>query len=247
MIMQLRLSISLPPEEATPAIAYPLYAWLLSQVSRESGDQYHKNSLRAISHYIRPNALPHRSEWVVNLLTKEAASLFLPVLEEMEEACLHHRRVPCVCTQAERINAPQVFFDLGEKLSHTARFPLDFLTPTSFKRQGNYVVYPQKNLMLHSLCSRWNLCFPSQPMDPHVLLPALLDGIHIADYSLRHLSYPLKQINIPSFQGRVVLEAHLPQTESSLFRTLYCFAPYAGMGIKTALGMGGVAIQEAMK
>jgi len=244
MIIQLRLSISLPPEEVTPAISYPLYAWLLSQVSREAGNQYHDNSLRAISHYVHLRTSPHRPEWVVNLLTKEAFSLFQPVLEEMEEAWLHQRRVPCVCTEAERIDAPQVFFDLGEELSHTVRFPLDFLTPTSFKQQGRYVIYPQESLMLQSLCNRWSLCFPSQPMDAQMLLPSLLEGVRIVDYSLRSLRYPLKQVSIPSFQGRVVLEAHLPQTESTLFRALYCFAPYAGMGIKTALGMGGIAIHE---
>lgn len=243
MILQLRLSLGLPPAEATPTIAYPLYAWLLSHVSQEAGDRYHENSLRAISHYVHLRAPAHRPEWVVNLLTQEAVSLFLPVLEEMEEAWLRHKRISCVCTMAERIDTPQAFFDLGEARSPEARLPLDFLTPTSFKQQGRYVIYPQEGLMLQSLCNRWNLCFPARPMDTQVLLPALLAGVRIADYSLRSLRYPLKQASIPSFQGRVVLEAHLPRPESALFRALYCFAPYAGMGIKTALGMGGVTIQ----
>ena len=32
-----------------------------------------------------------------------------------------------------------------------------------------------------------------------------------------------------------------------VFKTLYCFAPYAGIGVKTALGMGGIQIQPALE
>lgn len=32
-----------------------------------------------------------------------------------------------------------------------------------------------------------------------------------------------------------------------IVKTLYVFAPYAGMGIKTALGMGGVRLCETQK
>ena len=73
-------------------------------------------------------------------------------------------------------------------------------------------------------------------------MQAILRGVYITDYKLQTLRHSLKQTRIPSFIGKVVLDVRLPAPLAEVFRTLYCFAPYAGMGIKTALGMGGVQI-----
>ena len=72
---------------------------------------------------------------------------------------------------------------------------------------------------------------------------AMLAGLHIVDYRLHTVRYSMKQTKIPSFLGRIILEAHLPAPLLEMFRTLYVFAPYAGIGIKSALGMGGVKIE----
>ena len=87
------------------------------------------------------------------------------------------------------------------------------------------------------------MCFPNMPLDDPDAVQAILRGLHIVDYRLQTLRHPLKQVHIPSFSGRVVLEARLPAPLLEVFKTLYCFAPYSGVGIKTALGMGGVGIQ----
>ena len=97
---------------------------------------------------------------------------------------------------------------------------------------------------MQSLITRWGICFPDMPLDDAEALEAMLRGLHIVDYRLQTLRHPLKQTRIPSFVGRIVLEARLPAPLMEVFKTLYCFAPYAGLGIKTALGMGGVQVQN---
>ena len=106
------------------------------------------------------------------------------------------------------------------------------------------MIFPQESLILQSLVNRWGLCFPELPLDDPDAIQAILAGVHIVDYRLHTVRHPLKQTRIPSFQGRVILEAHLPVPLMEIVKTLYVFAPYAGLGIKTALGMGGVKIES---
>ena len=80
------------------------------------------------------------------------------------------------------------------------------------------------------------------PLDDADAFAAMLTGLHIVDYRLQTLRYPMKQTKIPCFAGRFVLEARLPAPLMEVFKTLCCFAPYAGLGVKTALGMGGIRI-----
>jgi CRISPR-associated endoribonuclease Cas6 len=57
--------------------------------------------------------------------------------------------------------------------------------------------------------------------------------------------YPMKQVRLPAFQGRISIETRLPAPMMALWTTLYSFAPYAGIGVKTTLGMGGVSMMKA--
>ena len=101
--------------------------------------------------------------------------------------------------------------------------------------------------MLQSLIARWGLCFPEFPLDDPDAMQAILAGLHVVDYRLHTARYTMKQTKIPSFMGHVILEGHLPVPLMEIVNTLYVFAPYAGMGIKTALGMGGVQLCETQK
>lgn len=167
----------------------------------------------------------------------------MPILEHKKTAVLHQRVLTFESCQVEQIDEPSVFVRRAQALPPDNRFTLELLTPTSFKQDGRYVIFPQESLILQSLVARWGMCFPNMPLDDPDAVQATLRGLHIVDYRLQTLRHPLKQTRIPSFIGRVVLEDRLPAPLMEVFRTLYCFAPYSGLGIKTALGMGGVGIQ----
>ena len=78
--------------------------------------------------------------------------------------------------------------------------------------------------------------------DPDAL-DAILRGLHILDYNLHTVSYPIKNTRIPGFVGSAVVEARLALPLLELWNALLSFAPYGGIGIKTTLGMGGVSVE----
>lgn len=244
MIQQHRIALDVGTTQVSATLAYPLYAWLLSCVPSEAGNLLHEDGAKPISQYICREG--ETFWWVVNLLTNDAVEVFSPVLTSKESAELHLGKLPFTQHSVETIDSPKEMIERAQSLSEINRFPLTLLTPTAFKQQGRYVIFPQESLILQSLIRRWGICFPEYPLDDPDAFQALLQGIHITDYSLHTLRHPMKQAKIPSFQGRLILEARLPAPMMNIFKTLYVIAPYAGLGIKNSLGMGGVKISKNM-
>ena len=240
MIQQHRIALDVGTMQVGATLAYPLYAWLLSCIPHEAGELLHDDGAKPISQYVYRDG--ETFWWVVNLLTDDAITLFAPVFEEKKAAALHLSSLPFMQHTVETFDSPQAIVSRAQALPDVNRFQLTLLTPTAFKQQGRYVIFPQESLILQSLIHRWDMCFPEYPLDDSDAFQALLQGIRIADYTLRTMRHPLKQAKIPSFQGRLILEAHLPAPLMEIWKTLYVFAPYAGLGIKTALGMGGIKV-----
>ena len=80
------------------------------------------------------------------------------------------------------------------------------------------------------------------PLDDPDALDALLRGTHIVEYNLHTNAYYLKGTRIPGFVGSAVVDAHLSLPLLEVWNALLAFAPYGGIGIKTALGMGGAEV-----
>lgn len=71
----------------------------------------------------------------------------------------------------------------------------------------------------------------------------LESGIYIRDYTLKTVRYHLKNVYIPAFVGKVTLDSRLPVPLAELWRAILLWADYSGIGIKTALGMGGANVR----
>lgn len=201
-------------------MAYPLYAWLLSHVPKEEGDALHEQGIRPISQYVYREG--ERVQWVVNLLNEEAATFFEPILERADAALLHQGVIPFGEHQVEKIDSVQTLMNRAGERNDENRFALELVTPTAFKQNGRYAVFPQESLVLQSLIARWGLCFPEFPLDDPDAVQAMLAGLHIVDYRLHTVRYSMKQTKIPSFLGRIILEAHLPGAAAGNVQNAVC-------------------------
>ena len=67
-------------------------------------------------------------------------------------------------------------------------------------------------------------------------------GLQIVRYSLRSAIYYLENTRIIGYKGKITLIIRGPVELARLAGALLFFAEYAGLGVKTALGMGGVRI-----
>lgn len=126
-------------------------------------------------------------------------------------------------------------------------FRIDFLSPTSFKRDGRYHFYPDIELVYRSLMQKFDASSNEVSMFSFETLEELTSSTEIIGYNLKTVKYNLEGVKIPSFMGNVTLKIHGPQTMANFARLLFKFGEYSGIGIKTAIGMGGIKFTQIQR
>lgn len=114
---------------------------------------------------------------------------------------------------------------------------LEFISPTSFKRNEVQIVFPEPQLVFSSLLRRWNAFSELKLPDEYL---ELLPSIKVSNYSLSTELIHFSRYKVIGFKG--IVEYTLPQETPEPFRkamnALADFACYAGVGAKTTMGMG---------
>ena len=243
MIQQLRFSVCTAENtRVPPAWAYRIFGWLMAQLPADTAARLHEQGEHPLSQSLCFDAAAQTSVWTLNLLDDTLAAQIRPLLDGRTSLELHGTTL-----QLEQLGSHTV--ESGMQLLLAARDEparrtrLWFRTPCAFKQAGRYAIYPQEFLLLQSLVLHWNTAFPDQQIDDPDALDAVLRGLRILDYNLHTASYLLKGTRIPGFVGSAVVDARLALPLLELWNALLSFAPYGGIGIKTSLGMGGVAVE----
>lgn len=199
---------------------YALYSAFLGQLDEDIADRLHNDIY--FNHYLTP------SEWIVN--TKDEYE-FLPeyYLKKYETTiCLHEKTVLEIKEQelADK-------FLVNEPFKKNIR--INFLTPTTFKQNGEYVLFPTTDLIMQSLTNKWNAWAQT----------FILDDIEwncckISKYNLKSVTYNLKNAKIKGFVGYVDLFFWGSESIIRLANMVCYFGGFSGVGVKASLGMGGV-------
>ena len=263
MIEQLQFSLRTAETPRLPsAWAYRIYGWLMAQLPADTAARLHEQGEHPLSQSLCFDAAAQTSVWTLNLLDEALAAQVRPLLAGCTTLELHGAPLQMEPLGSHSVeNGLQLLLAAREEPASRTR--LWFRTPCAFKQAGRYAIYPQEFLLLQSLVLHWNTAFPDcQLNDPDALdailfvdvqfvefvndpdaLDAILRGLRILNYSLHTVSYPIKNTCIPGFVGSAVVEARLALPLLELWNALLSFAPYGGIGIKTSLGMGGVAVE----
>ena len=240
MITQFQLDLQEDSGRPLPSFwAYRLYAWLLTQIDSETADVLHQQGEKPVAQYLYWDREAGANRWVVNLLNEEIARLFSAPLQETKEIPLHTGTL-CVARCEVSTWTAQKMAETAISDDLTRRTTMRFLTPTAFKSEGRYAIFPQERWLLQALVAKWNFSFPEMPLDDEDAIAALERGLAITDYALRTTRYPLKNVKIPGFLGTVTIESRLPAPLEEIWQLLLRFAPCTGVGIKTTLGMGAI-------
>ena len=228
---QFRLDRSLPSLSA-----YPMYAALLERAAPEFGSQVHSGAATPVSQYVVGDL------WKISVFGEWAIEALAPVLDAMDSVFLNRmgqriRFTDCVVTGIEGVeellDAPWV--DRGT---------MRLLTPTAFKSGGAYQLLPTQRLVIQSLIQKWNGCFGDVcPIeDEGGGVDVLAEGLRYRSLRLDSEVYPMKHTRIPGAIGSIGIDDRLEGVHRQLINALLTFGTFSGLGIKTALGMGGMTI-----
>lgn len=241
MVTQYRFTLTAnKPIQARPEWAYLLYAALLEKGPIEFAKKVHEDKITPVSQFLTTDK--GQLSWTINLLGDMSEKAFVSVLDKQKTFFLRSENVSLNIDRCEKefiADTDEFFFRaVGCSRQHT----LKFCTATAFKSQGKYRILPTEQLLIQSLVKQWNGCFPECPIEDgdNEGIHTLTAGLRIQRVDLDNDIYHIKQGKIPGFVGSLRIGNYLEGFHRKLADVLLLFSGYAGIGIKTALGMGGV-------
>lgn len=218
--------------------AYGLYAELVKRMPDGFAELLHRDGFTPISQYVSDD------KWYLTALNTPTAEAVEQALPKLERTALHrlNQEVIFGTPRVRTISSPESFLDAKPEAALTLRFR----TPTAFKCGGYYRMLPTEQLLLQSLMQKWNSCFPEEcPIeDEGGGLEAMAQGLVYRSVQLESRPFSIKHAQIPGAVGTVVCDNRCRDFHRTLASALLEFGSYSGVGIKTALGMGGFAIER---
>lgn len=242
MITLTEREIQLPAEVTfTPSLGSIFQGALIEHMDKEWAEKMHGTGVRPYAQYL------YRKEekilWRIATLDDESFEhIVCPVMDKNK---LLLKQKNCEIG-LEKLNVVQEtsFSSLEEKFwagtDRIHHIDVNFLTTTSFKKNGTYCIFPETILLFNTLLRKWNTYSDSMTLGESHLENKLSDGMSITGYRLQSRPFSLEGRRIYGFSGNLRTGLFKNDIVSRMAGMLLAFSEYAGIGIKTALGMGAV-------
>lgn len=211
---------------------------LMELIPEDYAEVLHQSRLHPYSQYIR---LKDKNwYWIVNVLNQEAEEIILnQTLSHLSEFYLKRNEITVHITETEYQKKP--FSELTEKFykEDANRFiSIQFLTPTAFKQNGQYIFYPDIRCIYQSLMNKYDSAMEENLMMDADTLEQLCQDSRLVRYDLKSIRFDLEGIRVPAFLGSMTIRLTGTQTMANFANVLFEFGTYSGIGIKTGIGMG---------
>ena len=242
MLRQFEAELYLPDGARAPAsMGSILHGALMERLPGDYAAYLHTENLRPYSQSIRWDRETGRVLWRIGTLDRTAGEIIGGVLHGIGSIHLRQKGYS-IDVQNIQCIAQRSYQDIADEYFRAETAPrgaeIHFLTPTSFKQGGAYIILPESALILQSLLTRWNRFCPDIRIEEDDLVQTLAAHTRLTRYALRSAAFSVEGYSICGFRGQIALQFTSSDMVRRILGTLLAFAPYAGIGIKTALGMG---------
>lgn len=223
---------------------YQIYACLLEMLSPETAERLHENIRSPISQNIVKDKNSGKYIWEINSFDNELSEELSDILKVSRT---FHAEKADTEFRIESVKRDYIggFRDIRQRTSalmEQSRIKLDICTTAALKKSGEFLLFPDIELIIKNLWKRWNDVFPDNPFDDDDALALLLHGVYISAYDLSSSIYRMKGNDIRGFYGSITIGSRLSPPMKELLCALLYFSQYSGIGVKTALGMGKTKI-----
>lgn len=222
-----------------------LHGVLMERIDTNYAQYLHGQSLNPYSQCVLTQE--GKTVWSIKVLDENAyESIILPLLDkDFSEFKINKKEidVEILEKQIKTKKKKELLEDFYEK--PTSKYlNIEFLTPTSFKSNGRYLIMPDVRYIYQSLMKKYSAASKDMEMFDEDTLEQLTEGSEITQYKLRSTYFPMEGIKIPAFKGELSIRLKGTETMARYARLLMQFGEYSGVGIKTSIGMGAMKIKE---
>lgn len=223
---------------------------IMQQIDSDYAEELHKNTIHPYSQNIYKDE-NENIIWQINSLNEKSKIEIIDRLnnDNFKTLYLQHKdkEIEIIDKTIVKTSYKEIFEKnyLSSDYSRFANFI--FNSPTAFKSNGVYVNFPTIQLIFRSLLSKYNACSDFTNLEDDRLIDEINDYIMINKYKLKSTLFHLEGRTIPSFKGSITLKSYGSEKLTRLINMLVEFGTYSGVGIKTAIGMGAISINNFRK
>ena len=220
---------------------------LMEIISPEYAEQMHSGGLNPYSQYLKREK--DDWYWTIQTVTQEAKEEIIDRLNtnEFTSLFLKHNEMKIEIEEKNLTTVPMR--DLLQDFYFQDKpriIEITFLTPTSFKQRGMYLIYPDLRCLYQSLMRKYGMA-RQEEMDSEETLEQLVNKSTVVQYNLKSCYFYLEGVKIPAFSGKIKIKIAGPQTMVNFAHLLCEFGEYSGVGVKTAIGMGAMEIRKVAR
>ena len=240
---QFLIEMACPTLAPQPAWGSMMHGMLMERLPEEWQALLHTDQSRPLSQWVEVKS-PVQLVWHIGVTADTLGDRIDSLLKTGDVWRCEHLKADMTVTgfQHHRITAAEYLkrFFLAEKPCPGVY--LTFMTPTTHKSQGRYVVFPSVDLIARNLNAHFCAMAPDFALSDATALDQVIAHTYIARYRLESMRYYLEGAVVSGYTGRLQLRFNGPDPLKRLAGVLFSFAEYSGVGIKTALGMGGCTV-----
>lgn len=223
--------------------------WLMDNIEPDLASKWHRNGLKPYSIYVSEGN--NEVHFEINLFNSESIVPIEKILlnEELNELKFNSSfQEKYIIDDKELISIRKKdLSDIFYRSESNNEFTIKFLSATSFKSNGEYLMFPDINLILKSLMRRYNYVFENSNEIDWDLFNELVSKTKIVSYRTFSSYHPIHKVYIPGFKGDIKIRCNGNQTIVNYLAMLIKFSNYSGIGIKNTMGMGSVRAREVVK
>lgn len=223
-----------------------LHGMLMNSIEDEYADEMHQQSLKPYSTYclwLGGNVY----EWTINLLTERAIKNFglffnRPNFEKLNLNALSDATIKVLDIKIEEFSE-SALANLFYNEDTNNSWEIEILTPTAFKRDGEYFYFPDPKLIIQSAMIKYSTAFEGETIFDQTMLDEMMRYIRVTNFKIRSKPFYVHGNYVPGFVGKLSLKVTKNNTLARYIHQLLRFAEYSGIGIKSTMGMGAVNLK----
>lgn len=225
---------------------YNLYGALMQKLPAKAAERLHENGISPLSQYVTVDRGNNLLIWHVTVAEDINGQMEETLSRTKEYKLDGHEAVLRMAgfeKTAEIGHIDMALAYLHEKIP-ARHLRIKTYTPVSFKTDGEYAIFPSVELIYKSATQKWNAFAEDVIIDDDDVLKQLIENTRIVSYRLNSFYYQIKGVKIPSFFGDVTLYIKGQESLVRMADLVLNYLEFSGLGIKCALGMGGVKITD---
>lgn len=227
-----------------------MHGRLMESLPSEAVEKLHDSSVRPYSQYLQ--AKDNSEYWQINALTQGMDNYVQQLVQAWDNNIIYlkqrdkryHMQLYSTSSKYSYQNFSRYFFT---KAQPQRNLHMKFITPTSFKTDNQYQLFPDIKLILTSIYRRWNALSDSIIFEDEQACQDICNSTFINSYHLSSKRFGLEKIRINGFSGNIDIGIKGPEMTVRWINLLLAYAQFCGIGIKTALGMGAVEVYSKIR